>query len=112
MTPRKRAPSLAKLEVLSVFVEDPATARYGSELMKATSLSSGSLYPILQRLEDDGWIEGVWEVLPADAQRPRRRYYRLTAMGLPSARAEIGRAVNLARRAEPKLVWLQMGWAG
>ena len=100
---------MATLEVLSIFVQDPSTPRYGSEMMKATGLSSGSLYPILQRLEDDGWIEGDWELLPDDAQRPRRRYYRLTATGLPAARAELRRAVDLVRRAQPDLAWFGMG---
>ena len=48
--------SIATLQVLRSFFDDPAGARYGAELMSASGLKAGTLYPILNRLELDGWI--------------------------------------------------------
>ena len=39
--------------VLRAFLEDPADPRYGYDLMKAAGLKSGTLYPLLGRLEDE-----------------------------------------------------------
>jgi PadR family transcriptional regulator, regulatory protein PadR len=47
-------PKMAK--VLKIFLEDPAQPRYGFEIMRLTSLASGSLYPMLARLERAGWL--------------------------------------------------------
>lgn len=57
--------------------------RYGFELMRATDLPSGTVYPILRRLETGGLVRSRWEDEPkAHAQgRPRRRYYEPTAAG-------------------------------
>lgn len=55
---------------------------YGYEILKETGLKSGSLYPILARLEKRGWVKSDWA--PPDEtspQRPRRRYYHLTKDG-------------------------------
>jgi PadR family transcriptional regulator PadR len=57
--------------------------RYGFDVMDATGLPDGTVYPILRRLERRGVLEGVWEdeaKARAD-QRPARRYYRLTRVG-------------------------------
>ncbi|GAA2855720.1 transcriptional regulator [Actinoplanes cyaneus] len=73
--------------VLAVFLEDPAADRYGLDLMRVSGYPSGTLYPILTRLERAGWIEARWEQLdPAVAGRPARKYYRLTAGGVAAAR--------------------------
>jgi PadR family transcriptional regulator PadR len=54
----------------------------GAEIAKVTGLASGTLYPILYRLEDFGWLDSHWEKGdPALLGRPRRRYYRITAEG-------------------------------
>ena len=57
--------------------------RHGFDILDATGLPSGTVYPILRRLEDDGLATSKWE--PADraheALRPPRRYYELTAAG-------------------------------
>lgn len=63
---------------------------YGGVLMKETGLASGSLYPILDRLERAGVITGSWEdVDPSEAGRPRRREYVLTPSGRATAEAEV-----------------------
>lgn len=71
--------------VLEVLLEDPTQQWYGLELMRAASLKSGTLYPILARLESAGWLESRWEdVEPSVVGRPRRRIYRLTSQGTAS----------------------------
>jgi PadR family transcriptional regulator PadR len=57
--------------------------RYGFDVMDATGLPDGTVYPILRRLERRGVLVGVWEDEEAakKEQRPPRRYYRLTPVG-------------------------------
>ena len=55
--------------------------RYGFDVMEATGLPSGTVYPALRRLERDHLIVSRWEELPASPQRPARRYYKLTPEG-------------------------------
>lgn len=78
--------SLAKVRVLGALLEAPCEPHYGYELMRATGVKSGSLYPILDQLEQAGWIEARWEDVNTDrAGRPPRRWYRLTGLGQASA---------------------------
>jgi hypothetical protein len=52
------------------------------ELSEETGLMPGTAYPILLRLEHEGWVTSRWEdVDPPGGERPARRYYRLTAGG-------------------------------
>jgi DNA-binding PadR family transcriptional regulator len=76
---------------LLAFLEAPRSWRYGYDLMKATDLSSGTLYPLLARLAEDGWLESRWEEsgLPG---KPPRQLYRLTATGRSQARDALERA--------------------
>lgn len=60
---------------------------YGFDLTRRTGLKSGSLYPILARMEAGGLVTSSWEeVDPAAEGRPRRRYYQLTEDGAQTAR--------------------------
>jgi PadR family transcriptional regulator PadR len=77
-------------KVLAALLEDPEADRYGLDLMRASGHPSGTLYPILLRLQKAGWVDATWEEIdPAAAGRPARRYYRLTPDGLASARIEL-----------------------
>jgi DNA-binding PadR family transcriptional regulator len=67
-------------------------SRFGFEVMDATELPSGTIYPALRRLESMGLVDSAWESdeTARRAGRPRRRYYELTAPGrarLADARA-------------------------
>ena len=42
------------------FLEDPATRRYGYDVMKAAGLPSGTLYPLLGRLDTQGLVSSAW----------------------------------------------------
>jgi len=79
--------------VLKVLVADPAAQHYGYDLMKAARLPSGTLYPMLARLQQEGLLDSQWEEQRPDAGgRPPRKYYRLTAEGARVARLELARA--------------------
>ena len=70
------------LKVLGALVTGHVRELSGADIAKSTQLSSGTLYPILYRLEQVGWVSSSWEKGdPASLGRPRRRYYRVTAEG-------------------------------
>jgi DNA-binding PadR family transcriptional regulator len=76
--------------VLGAFLADAAAPRYGYDLMKAARLQSGTLYPLLARLEREKLVASAWETPQQDGQRPRK-YYQLTAEGIRVARLELAR---------------------
>ncbi len=76
---RSRSLSPAAREVLARLVEAGGRWSYGYDLCRATGLKSGTLYPLLIRLEGQGHLEAQW--LPAENGRPPRHAYRLTATG-------------------------------
>ena len=84
--------------VLRVFLADPSARRYGYDLMKAARLASGTLYPMLARLREQGLLTSEWEPPPADG-RPPRKYYQLTGEGIRAARQELAQASGYAPRA-------------
>ena len=57
--------------------------RYGFDIMDATGLPDGTVYPLLRRLERRGVLEGKWEEEDEakSERRPQRRYYELTPVG-------------------------------
>jgi len=83
-TPRLSAETL---QVLERFLERPAEWRYGYELSRSTGLKSGTLYPILMRLEKYTLLEAKW-VTTEDGVPPRHTY-RLTPNGLVLARTKL-----------------------
>jgi PadR family transcriptional regulator PadR len=75
------------LTVLGAVTSNPARELSGAEIAKASKLSSGTLYPILYRLEEFGWLDSRWEIGdPATLGRPRRRYYRISTEGAKKVR--------------------------
>ena len=91
--PRGPRMTLPTQLVLQVLVEDPSLEQYGGEIGSAAGLPSGTVHPILARLEGMGWVESHWEdVDPREVGRPARRYYRLTAAGANGAPAALLRA--------------------
>lgn len=82
--------TVAVAKVLAAFLIDPTQDRYGLDLMGESGLPSGTLYPILARLERAGWVRAQWEDIDPVAQgRPARRYYRLTPDGVQAARVSL-----------------------
>lgn len=81
---RNRPPSEQTTTVLLALAQAPADWHYGYDLCQQTGLKAGSMYPILMRLADRGWLETTWETeIPAG--RPPRHLYRLTETGLEQA---------------------------
>ena len=80
----------AELLVLSLLEDQP---RHGYDIAKLIQIRSGgalsfhvtTLYPLLNRLEKQGWLEGRWVEKP---EQRRRRYYKLTAEGRKVLRAQ------------------------
>ena len=78
------------LKVLGTLMNNSPDALSGAEIGRVTRLKSGTLYPILLRLEKAGWLESFWESeTPEELGRPRRRFYQLTALGARNARAGV-----------------------
>ncbi len=79
--------------VLRELLNEPAREMYGLEIGALARLPSGTIHPILARLEGLGWIESRWEDVDRSvAGRPPRRYYRLTSLGATDARTALANA--------------------
>jgi DNA-binding PadR family transcriptional regulator len=90
-TPRLTEQTVA---VIRALLATPATPRWGRDIAKETGLQSGTLHPILARLEQAGWVVSSWED-PSEheeAGRPRRRYYRFAPGGAEAAQQAVAAA--------------------
>lgn len=97
--PRMTVPTQLVLRALLV---DPTSELYGLEIGEAAGLASGTVHPILARLEGVGWLSSRWEDIDTSAAgRPARRYYRLTASGAENARAALARSWRAPTRVIP-----------
>ncbi len=74
------------LALLGALSERPREWRHGYDLMKQTGLFSGTLYPLLMRMSEQGLVEAEWRE-PVQPGRPARHAYRLTAAGVALARS-------------------------
>jgi DNA-binding PadR family transcriptional regulator len=89
--------------VLRAFLEDPAAARYGYELMKAAKIQSGTLYPMLARLAEEGMVVSEWEPHQEQAGgRPPRKWYKLTGIGVTAARQELAELAEARHTTDPR----------
>ncbi|HEX4814391.1 MAG TPA: helix-turn-helix transcriptional regulator [Nonomuraea sp.] len=90
--------------VLRALLADPTREMYGLEICAEANLATGTVHPILARLENIGWVESRWEAIdPHEQGRPRRRYYRTTEEGSPRAAEALARAqTNASRRWPPR----------
>ena len=80
--------TMPTLMVISALLAEPGREMYGMEIMRATGLMSGTIFPIFRRLEDNGWVTSRWEVLdPVRAGRRPRHYYQLTPAGISQGSA-------------------------
>lgn len=92
--------------VLRALLDEPTEEMYGLQICAKAGLPSGTIHPILARLEKLGWLESHWEDIKPEVEgRPRRRYYRLTEDGAERARIALARATTsvstLGLRARP-----------
>ena len=85
--------TLPTQHVLRVLLADTSRECYGLQIGEDAGLPSGTVHPILARLERVGWVVSRWEdVDPRSEGRPARRYYRLTSEGAEFARDGLARA--------------------
>ncbi|MGH3916916.1 MAG: PadR family transcriptional regulator [Pseudonocardiaceae bacterium] len=95
--------------VLRAMLTEPTQEMYGLQIGQAAELPSGTIHPILARLEACGWLTSRWEdVDPVKEGRPRRRYYRLSPDGVEYARNALARV----RTPRALLNRLRLGLAG
>src|SRR5438270_11278201 len=71
--------------VLQALSETSTPWHYGYDLSRLTGLKSGTLYPILGRMHEAGWLDTKWEQ-SNETGRPARHLYRLTTIGRTEAR--------------------------
>jgi len=89
--PRSPNTSPQTLLVIELLLQEANAWHYGYDLSRHTGLKSGTLYPILIRLAEQGWLETRWEELERPG-RPPRHTYRLTRAGVREARSTRQRA--------------------
>jgi PadR family transcriptional regulator PadR len=83
-------------------LEKPREGRSGAEISRALKIGSGTLYPLLARLENADWTRSEWEeVEPSEVGRPRKRFYKLTGQGQNRAR----KALAELQTASGALAW-------
>ena len=87
------------LLVLECFLQRPTGWHYGYELSRETKLKSGTLYPILMRLEKYKLLEARWVATQEGV--PPRHTYRLTPDGYELARTQIAEARPRAMIRQP-----------
>lgn len=85
--------------VLRVLMTDPARELYGLQICGEAGLPSGTIHPILARLERLGWLSSRWEKIDSREEgRPRRRYYRINPAALGAVQSALLRADATAQR--------------
>jgi PadR family transcriptional regulator, regulatory protein PadR len=81
--------SYQSVKVLNTFLSTPSRELAGADLISGLEIASGTLYPILARFEEAGWLMSRWERGdPKIKGRPLRKLYRITANGLTRAAVE------------------------
>jgi PadR family transcriptional regulator, regulatory protein PadR len=82
--PRRPNTSPQAIAVLSTLLENADRWRHGYDIMRATGMKSGTLYPLLIRLSESGLLEAEWSAPEAIGRGPRH-LYRLTKDGIAFA---------------------------
>lgn len=87
---RSRSLSPAARRVLAALIQAGARGRHGYDLCREAQIKSGTLYPLLTRLEAQGYLTADWQD-SGFVGRPPRHVYRLTAAGrsLAAAHSEV-----------------------
>jgi PadR family transcriptional regulator len=77
--------------------------RHGFDIIDASGLPSGTVYPILRRLEDAGMLRSKWESAERARaeQRPPRRIYSVAGAGADALEIALERFPGLSRLLEP-----------
>lgn len=94
--------SLQTRLLLETMVEEPLAWRHGYQISKDTGLKPGTLYPLLMRLGDLGYLASKWKA-PEEPGRPPRHIYRLTGAGIELAREVATGRDRVPARGKPAL---------
>ena len=90
------------LDVLDVLLTGDQEL-YGLKISQLSGLKTGTVYPILARLESIGWVDSEWETGEREDRGPRRRFYRLNPDGMAAARVlRAERRPSSTSRARPR----------
>jgi PadR family transcriptional regulator PadR len=88
-------------KLLAALATKPRAWRHGYELSKESGLTSGTLYPSLMRLCDQGFLEAKWGE-SEDTGRPPRHLYRLTSQGLALAQRSPSNSLPVSPPGKPR----------
>jgi len=91
---QKAALSFGQVSILHAIADG---SRFGFDIMDATGLTSGTVYPTLDKLESLGYVSSRWEDVKRARRdkRPPRRYFDLTASGAQALAAALTKYKNL-----------------
>jgi DNA-binding PadR family transcriptional regulator len=90
---RQRALSPHSQRVLIILLDSGGRWSHGYDLARAADIKSGTLYPLLIRLAEQGLLEAEWQAATGPG-RPPRHAYRLTLAGAQLARNLQGEAIT------------------
>jgi PadR family transcriptional regulator PadR len=77
------------LDVVQAFLDAGGDELHGWAIINTTKRGGPTVYKILERLDEMGWVTARWDDRPSEPNKPRRRYYRLTGEAEVHARALI-----------------------
>lgn len=74
------------LDVVEAFLDSGGDELHGWAIIKASGRGGPTVYKILERMTEMGWVTARWEDRSAEPNKPRRRFYRLTGDGVARSR--------------------------
>jgi DNA-binding PadR family transcriptional regulator len=77
------------LDVVETFLAVGGEELHGWAIIKCSQRGGPTVYKILERMTEMGWLTSRWDDQPSEPNKPRRRYYKLTGEGATRARALI-----------------------
>lgn len=95
---RNRSLSSAARNLLAILLDAGEEWSHGYALGRAAGIKSGTLYPLLIRLEGQGHLEAQWQP-PSEPGRPPRHAYRLSAEGRAFAQQLLAAEIPVAKPA-------------
>lgn len=103
---RVTQPMLDVLEFLVDHMDDPGGV-HGWQIITVIKRAAPTVYGVVDKLEDAGWLDSWWEDSPVEG-RPRRRMYKLTPNGRVEARALLDERRPARATGTPKPGWTFM----
>ena len=100
---RIRRTSSQTIAVMAAIARRDGSWAHGYDIARETGLKSGSLYPILVRLAEQGYLAARWETVVVPG-RPARHLYRLTPAGTAALRAAVSPRDTTLPYGAPRMV--------